>query len=203
MNNLVQFNNHNIELIQHNGQDYMTLSQIASALEYNNSSSINDILHRNRSEFDEEMTCLIKKGRTRVRIFNREGAWLIGMLSQTPKAPAFRKWVLKVLGAVADNQLPTVPSLTQDREALKAIGGMVKKCCAAAVRQELAGMLDKFLVSGESYKNFYPTSDDDLIKCLWGWYATHHKKTTESFRELSRENDELKCKLLTIKKAVA
>ena len=104
MSNIVQFHDHKIELINHNGQAYMTLSQIASVLEYNNNSSINDILSRNCSEFDEEMSCLIKRGRTRVRIFNREGAWLIGMFARTPKAAEFRKWVLKVLGAVADGQ---------------------------------------------------------------------------------------------------
>lgn len=85
---------------------------------------------------------------------------------------------------------------------MKAIGGMVKKCCAAAVRQELAGMLDKFLASGESYKSVYPTSDDDLIKCLWSWYATHHKKTFDAMQEITAENDQLKCKLLRIKQAV-
>lgn len=105
MTNVVTFNGKELELISQNNQLYMTLSQIASALEYNNSSSINDILTRNQSEFDDEMTCLIKHGRTRVRIFNREGCWLIGMFARTPKAAEFRKWVLKTLGEAADNKI--------------------------------------------------------------------------------------------------
>lgn len=137
-NQIVVFNQQNIELIRYNNQDYMTLSQIASALEYNNSSSINDILNRNKSEFDENMTCLIKHGRTRVRIFNREGAWLVGMLSHAPRAPEFRRWVLKVLKAVTDNQPVTNPYQLD----AKAVGGLVKKCAAVAVREELVKAFD-------------------------------------------------------------
>lgn len=112
MTNVVTFNGKELELINQNNQLYMTLSQIASALEYNNSSSINDILTRNQSEFDDEMTCLIKHGRTRVRIFNREGCWLIGMFARTPKAAEFRKWVLKTLGEAADNKI-SAPALNK------------------------------------------------------------------------------------------
>lgn len=112
MTNVVTFNGKELELISQNNQLYMTLSQIASALEYNNSSSINDILTRNQSEFDDEMTCLIKHGRTRVRIFNREGCWLIGMFARTPKAAEFRKWVLKTLGEAADNKI-SAPALNK------------------------------------------------------------------------------------------
>jgi hypothetical protein len=58
------------------------------------------------------MTCLIKHGRTRVRIFNREGCWLIGMFARTPKAAEFRKWVLKTLGEAADNKI-SAPALNK------------------------------------------------------------------------------------------
>lgn len=102
MGNSVQFNNHNIELIQHNNQKYMTKDQIGLALEYADTDKVSHLYNAHKSEFDEEMSCLIKHGRTRVRIFNREGAWLIGMFARTEKAAEFRKWVLKVLGDVAD-----------------------------------------------------------------------------------------------------
>ena len=149
--NMVVFNNNNIELIEHNNQAYMTLSQIASALGFKHSSQVNDVFSRHADEFDEEMSCLIKKGRTRVRIFNREGAWLIGMFARTPVAADFRKWVLKTLGSVADastdrsrfaglpfDPVPYTPAdFIGDKEFMKALGGMVKKCCAVAIREEL------------------------------------------------------------------
>ena len=98
MNNIVTFNNQNIELIRHNGQSYMALPQIEGALEFaKKGKAISNLYNQHKSEFDEEMSCLIRRGNTRVRIFNREGAWLIGMFARTPKAAEFRRWVLKVL----------------------------------------------------------------------------------------------------------
>lgn len=110
MSNIVQFNDHKIELIRHNGQDYMTLSQIGRALEVRENNGLSKIYNAHKEEFDEEMSCLIKQGRTRVRIFNREGAWLIGMFARTEKAAAFRRWVLKVLKTASDG--PAAPVLS-------------------------------------------------------------------------------------------
>lgn len=115
MSNIVQFYDHKIELIRHNGQDYMTQRQIAVSLEFKSPVGVSDLYNAHKEEFDEEMSCLIKQGRTRVRIFNREGAWLIGMFARTEKAAAFRRWVLKVLKTAADTPatvgLPAVPSV--------------------------------------------------------------------------------------------
>lgn len=85
MTNVVTFNGKELELISQNNQLYMTLSQIASALEYNNSSSINDILTRNQSEFDDEMTCLIKHGGRGCGYSTVKGAGLSGCLPAHPK----------------------------------------------------------------------------------------------------------------------
>lgn len=153
MNNIVQFNDHKIELINHNGQAYMTLPQIEGALGFSNSGkAISNIYNAHKSEFDDEMSCLIKHGRTRVRIFNREGAWLIGMFARTPKAAEFRKWVLKVLGAVVDGQQVDKPvtvsehtralpsgkkEIVLSEKAKAEIGGIVKSCAAVAVREEI------------------------------------------------------------------
>lgn len=115
MSNIVQFNDHKIELLRHNGQDYMTQRQIAVSLEFKSPVGVSDLYNAHKEEFDEEMSCLIKQGRTRVRIFNREGAWLIGMFARTEKAAAFRRWVLRVLKTAADG--PAVPVLpTADAE---------------------------------------------------------------------------------------
>lgn len=115
MSNIVQFNDHKIELIRHNGQDYMTCRQIADVLDMSCRNGATDLYNAHKEEFDEEMSCLIKQGRTRVRIFNREGAWLIGMFARTEKAAAFRRWVLKVLKTASDG--PAAPVLpTADAE---------------------------------------------------------------------------------------
>lgn len=97
--NIVTFNNQNIELINHNNQLYMTVPQIEGALEFAvKGKAVSNIYNNHKEEFSPEMTTLIKVGRTRQRIFNREGCWLIGMFARTPKAMEFRRWVLEVLG---------------------------------------------------------------------------------------------------------
>lgn len=140
MNNIVQFNDHKIELINHNGQAYMTLPQIEGALGFSNSGkAISNIYNAHKSEFDDEMSCLIKHGRTRVRIFNREGAWLIGMFARTPKAAEFRKWVLKVLGAVVDGQQVDKPVIVSEHtRALPS--GKKEIVLSAKAREEIGGI---------------------------------------------------------------
>ncbi len=74
------------------------------------------------------------------------------MFARTPKAAEFRKWVLKVLGAVADGQQAdksvivsehtrALPSgkkeIVLSAKAREEIGGIVKKCTAVAIREEL------------------------------------------------------------------
>ena len=134
MSNIVQFHNHKIELLRHNGQDYMTLSQIGGALEVRENNGLSKIYNAHKEEFDEEMSCLVKQGRTRVRIFNREGAWLIGMFARTPKAVEFRRWVLKVLKTAADG--PAAPALpTADAE--------LKDWCASVLALSIENRVKK------------------------------------------------------------
>lgn len=146
MNNVVQFNNHNIDIIAHNGQTWIAGSQIGKVLGYENAAkAVHNIYTSHKDEFDNGMSCTLK---TRVqgqlhntRIFNREGAWLIGMFARTPKAVEFRKWVLKVLGTVADSSnrpvvvqehtrsLPTgKKEIVLSEKAKTEIGGIVKSC---------------------------------------------------------------------------
>lgn len=154
MNNIVTFNNQNIELIRHNGQDCIALSQIVIALQ-SEPHYVSQLYNRHKSEFDEVMSCLIRRGNTRVRIFNREGAWLIGMVARTPKAAEFRRWALKVLGNTVDNVYPcgevnvrehtrSLPSgrkeIVLSEKAKAEIGGIVKNCLAAALEGKRPGM---------------------------------------------------------------
>jgi|GEM_PF-2664848 len=87
-----------IKTIERNGERWLTGLQIASALEFANPrADIANIYRRHKGEFTRDMTDLIKQGRTRVRAFSPRGAWLIAMFARTPRAAAFRHWVLDVL----------------------------------------------------------------------------------------------------------
>ena len=155
---VVNFSNHELRVIENQAQKWFCARDIAKALEFKNpDADVCNVYRRNKSEFDETMTCTCKlqvQGQTKtVRLYNREGAWLIGMFARTPKAAEFRKWVLKVLGAVADgaNNAQTdkpvtvsehtrsLPSgkkeIVLSEKAKTEIGGIVKSCVAFGVRE--------------------------------------------------------------------
>ena len=143
------------------------------------------------------MTCtsdlLVQGQKRKVRVFSLRGCHLLAMFSKTPVAKEFRRWVLDLIEQ--QNQ-----SMTNCQQLdAKTIGGIVKRCAVSAVREAISDIM----ASAEQTNFFGEVKDDDLIRCLWSWYATHHKKTFKAIREITRENDELKCKLATIKKAVA
>lgn len=117
MNNIVTWENHKLAIIEYENQKWFSSVDIARALNFAKENAVTKIYNNHKSEFEGGLSCLPKSGKQ--RLFNREGAWLIGMFARTPKAAEFRKWVLKVLGAVANNQLSTA------QVDMKAIGGAV------------------------------------------------------------------------------
>ena len=110
MNNIVQFHEHKIELVNKNGQLYLSGAQIGRVIELAQNDGVAKIYNRHKDEFTDDMTMVTRQGRSTVRLFNREGAWLIGMFARTPKAAEFRRWVLKVLKTAADGTaVPALP----------------------------------------------------------------------------------------------
>lgn len=207
MNNLVQFNNSQLKVIESNSQRVLTATDIAKALGFEKVKSVSNIYTRHADEFEGLSWVINLMTETQSyhnRVFNREGAWLIGMFARTPKAAEFRKWVLKVLGAVADgaNNAQTdkpvtvsehtrsLPSgkkeIVLSEKAKAEIGGIVKSCVAFAVREELAAIL-----SGCGKTEYWEVSDRDLLYQLYHWHATKNKKDTLEFRRLHAENDRL------------
>lgn len=203
MNNLVQFNNSQLKVIESNSQRVLTATDIAKALGFEKVKSVSNIYTRHADEFEGLSWVINLMTETQSyhnRVFNREGAWLIGMFARTPKAAEFRKWVLKVLGAVADGQSDkpvivsehtrSLPSgkkeIVLSEKAKAEIGGIVKSCVAFAVREELAAIL-----SGSGKTEYWEVSDRDLLYQLYHWHATKNKKDTLEFRRLHAENDRL------------
>lgn len=146
-NSIVKFENQDIELITVDGQPMMTAAQIGAALGGTDGQNVRPsdrqnvgacdvakIYRRNADEFTPEMTRIIKQGRTRVRVFNREGAWLIGMFARTPKAAAFRKWVITALaehvdGASANEQTALPPPETKEEKIARKITMLMMAEC--------------------------------------------------------------------------
>lgn len=125
-------------------------------------------------------------------IVTRDGFTLLAMGFTGAKALQFKLAYINAFNEM-EKKLEAKKALPLD---MNAIGGMVKKCCAVAVRQELNAIL-----AGDP-KADWEVTDKDLIYQLYRWHATKAKADTEEFRRLYAENEELKKKIAAIKKAV-
>ena len=118
MSQALCFNDVQFEVISRNGQPWITARQLSQALGYAREDSVLKIYERNKEEFSSMMSATVKMtvGLTEVvaRIFSMRGCHLVGMLSRTPVAKAFRRWVLDVLDRLAAEEraaLPEVPHI--------------------------------------------------------------------------------------------
>lgn len=123
----LQFENTRFDTVERDGETWLRLPQIGVALGYANPYKLLQVFERNASEFNHSMTTLLKLptagGEQTVRVFSLRGAHLLGMFARTPKAAAFRHWVLDVLEAAAKGQ--PAPSATDAR--LDRVIGLLEK----------------------------------------------------------------------------
>lgn len=148
MTNIVKFNDKKLTTIEHNGKIWLSSKELAKGLGYADDHTVNRIYTRHADEFTEDMVGgvnLTPSGNLKsiVRVFSPRGCHLIAMFARTPFAKEFRKWVLDVLEKMQlpaqqeFNLRPLPYDLTQDKQALKVIGGMIKRCCASAIKETL------------------------------------------------------------------
>ncbi|WP_340611971.1 BRO family protein [Xenorhabdus bharatensis] len=101
------------------GKIWFTALSLASLLEYADDKSVNKIYSRNKDEFTEEMSRVVKmtpseksKGydnwETETRIFSLRGAHLVGMLSKTKVAKELRKWLLDLADKESNTYTPSI-----------------------------------------------------------------------------------------------
>lgn len=171
------------------GVSWLRLPQIGVALGYASPYKAQQVYDRNADEFTPDMTQVMRLptagGVQQVRVFSLRGAHLLGMLANTDKAKAFRRWVLDVLdqeaAKIASAAQPIYPAahppLTEDlaaaREAMLDVAsllGMVQRGLSAlpaaqdAVRslnagrfllEQFANTLDGVLAAHPSEKPVY------------------------------------------------
>lgn len=116
-----------------------------------------------------------KGGKQKTYYVNEPNLYRTILKSDKPEAQKFEDWI-------CDEVLPSIRktgsySLAPQVD-MKAIGGMVKKCCAVAVRDELAAVL-----TGDPQAQWELTTEQ-LIYDLQRWHYTQNRKDTERFREL-------------------
>lgn len=135
----LSFNDVNLTPVVHDdNQIWLTSKEIAKALGYKNSTSINKIYNANADEFTSDLTTTVDmfiegfgggKSKKLVRIFSLRGCHLLGMFARTDIAKRFRIWVLDVLGKevgapvqVVSNQLTAEQTLPLRNAVNKLVG---------------------------------------------------------------------------------
>lgn len=114
------------------GNPWFVASDVAKALEYRGAFNAARIL-----DDDEKGTQIVStpSGDQEMTVINESGLYHLVIVSRKPEAKKFRKWVTsEVLPSIRKtggyNATPALDA--------KAIGGIVKKCAAKAVKDELA-----------------------------------------------------------------
>lgn len=102
------FNSTTFNVVDHNGQPWLRLFQIGSALGYKTPSMLVRVYQQHAAEFTDSMTAVVRLptagGMQDVRIFSLRGAHLLGMFARTKVAAEFRRWVLDVLDTQTQNE---------------------------------------------------------------------------------------------------
>ncbi len=97
-----KFKKNDVQIIVWQNEEWITIEEIAKILEITPYTKLSKIFLDNNSLFSENNTNVIKlrggDGKAMPkRIFNRKGAWLLTMESQSKKSKDFRKWILRRL----------------------------------------------------------------------------------------------------------
>lgn len=150
---------------------------------------------------------LDQKGEKRTYYDMTQDGWMFLVMGFTGERAA--EWKEKFITAFRAmeaklKELSTVPAPVD----MKAIGGVVKKCVAVAVRDELKAVIhDEFqyfimrtFAAAKDLKPFQQVTDDMLLRGLYDWYSTKHHEHIKAIKDLTAENDRLKSKMAEIRK---
>jgi len=96
-----KFEDTDLKIIDRNGKEWFTATDIGRALGYANPrTDIANLFKRNAQEIEAHETCVCKlqaQGDTQARdyrLFTKAGAKMLAVFARTPKAAAFRRWLV-------------------------------------------------------------------------------------------------------------
>lgn len=151
------FRNTEFEIIDRNNQPWLRATQIGLALDYADGKAIQRIYSRNKDEFTDAMTGVVKlttpTGEQESRIFSLRGAHLLAMLSRTAVAKEFRRWVLDILEGIAE-----VPA-TASRGQAKALPNGLTPAQQRHIQNRVAELARS---PGNSFANVYRSIKDQF-----------------------------------------
>ncbi|HAK1939004.1 TPA: hypothetical protein H1Q11_005049 [Salmonella enterica] len=146
------FHDVKFNLVKHNNQIWFTSAELATALKYSNVRAVSGIYNRHKDEFTDSMSLVLKlntKGfgggnsAKDTRVFSLRGAHLIGMMSDTPVAKEFRRWVLDILdrevGEPVKTPAPARPSHCHNAPTFRYIITLTYKDMVTGQEETLSG----------------------------------------------------------------
>lgn len=197
MNNQLVFKSHTLTPVIVNNQPYLETRQIGVALGYTRGDVIGQLYKAHADEFTQDMTCtsdlLVQGQKHKVRVFSLRGCHLLAMFSKTPVAKEFRRWVLDLI----EQRNQTISKMETTTLDAKTLGGVVKRCAAAAVRDKLETLpeLVKAQVEQTVYevlsKVFYPGITEHPSGMPFGNWAV---SAVHAIGAMTSEYDNLKQK---------
>lgn len=203
MTNIVKFQDKELHTHDFNGLPGLSSVELANGLGYADDGAVTRIYNRHSDEFTSDMVQVVKlttRGLDRqIRVFSPRGCHLVAMFAHTPFAKAFRKWVLDVLDK---KPIASVQSLTSDRDALKAIGGIVKKCVNKAMSEFLSAELPAADDDDILRQKYYNVTDKDMAETLQRWYWSRNYDVRKIIDLQNQKIEELETKLRMVQKAL-
>lgn len=138
-----------------------------------------------------KMQLIDNLGRSQETTFiNEPNLYRLIFRSNKPAAVQFGNWVYEEV-------LPTIRKTgsygVSAQVDMKAIGGMVKKCCAVAVREEIS--------KAYTYRDIL-NNPQNIMQQLNAWFQYYHSQLISDYEKLNYENQMLKLKLERIQKAI-
>lgn len=132
------FQNTEFSVVDRNNQPWLRGHQIGVALRYARTDIIQKLYRQHADEFTDSMTAVVKLptagGEQETRIFSLRGAHLLAMLSRTPVAKEFRRWVLDIL----ERESAVSPAPTLQKSGLgRSLREEIRQAVAEAVEAEL------------------------------------------------------------------
>lgn len=191
MNNLQLVKSENFgevkcDFYRQNDEWYMTIAQLADALEYaNGRKGIETLIDRNSYLREEEFSVTLKMRATdgkqyNTRIFTEDGIYEVTMLSKTEKAKEFRTWVRKILKALRSGELKLVGTAKDELTKLE-----IQKKRADAMYMNAQARTVNILMKAINDKKLSPIAAEVYgLKCVeqitgvdMGQYLPEHEKT--------------------------
>lgn len=205
---IYNFNQNSVRTTQIDNKPWFCLADCRQALSIKGSLKVGTLSDKGVIKTDT----LTNGGKQELTFINEPNLYRLIFRSNKPQAQAFADWVYsEVLPQIRKTGSYGTPAPVD----MKAIGGVVKKCAAVAVREEVKQVVTETIreevrdmaldvvLSAERFKPLHEVSDETMMNCLYGWYSTRHHKLLDVVKELDEENGRLKSQMAMIKKVVA